>query len=701
MSTFRPGWYQVRIDRNGRQDCKLFNTRSTIVATCYIEPNGRQILLWQAADASQARRETWQSSYKPLANAPAGDWWDNARNNAETSAQAPSDHSRAARQPTGRELVTRSSSGSGSALACEKEIKVGLFFDGTNNNMVRDKPSKGHSNIVTLYEAHKDDKDQYFRYYIPGVGTRFPEIGEMGEDSAGKTFGAGGEARIHYAMLQVFNAVSRSVTGANLFTLDEMKTLSTSVVGGLQTLWRLGDAKTVEMFEGFDARLKRAIEGKRPRVCKVKLSVFGFSRGAAEARVCVNWLQRACRGAVGGAALDIEFLGIFDTVASVALADSSPVGGSGFMDWADGNMEFSGVKRAVHYVAAHEIRRSFPLSTARSGGTWPSGTKEFAYPGAHSNLGGGYSPGDQGKSRAGRSALLSQISLNDMYFEALNAGVALFTKAEMEGETRTDFDVHPELDQLFSEYAKWTDGVAEKSDLVSSGGSPKGSLEYQTQRYWRWRASIDSDVKFLALESMTNASAQDKIDLWEAEQDWRTDVANAWAAWNRPVPRRRGGGALNAASDLQRALISQLQLAQTVTAPVSQFFDRYVHDSHAGFWMLGPITEFDRKEFIQEIKDKQKTYNQLMAQAAAAPDPESHFVLTAAANQYALNRFELRVLATDAVSPGSIPLMTDADAADLRDNAGLATSATLWAMGTATRREASGHARYRRIFDRS
>jgi hypothetical protein len=53
--------------------------------------------------------------------------------------------------------------------------------------------------------------------------------------------------------------------------------------------------------------------------------------------------------------------------------------------------------------------------------------------------------------------------------------------------------------------------------------------------------------------------------------------------------------------------------------------------------------------------------------------------------------------------------MSDADAADLRDNAGTIAAVTVknlignWVdgFGTLTRREPHGHARYRRVFDQS
>nr|WP_229612989.1 DUF2235 domain-containing protein [Pseudomonas syringae] len=51
---------------------------------------------------------------------------------------------------------------------------------------------------------------------------------------------------------------------------------------------------------------------------------------------------------------------------------------------------------------------------------------EVIYPGVHSDLGGGYPPGDQGKA-IGRDDrfLLSQIALNEMYADAFAHGAPL------------------------------------------------------------------------------------------------------------------------------------------------------------------------------------------------------------------------------------------------------------------------------------
>ena len=52
-------------------------------------------------------------------------------------------------------------------------------------------------------------------------------------------------------------------------------------------------------------------------------------------------------------------------------------------------------------------------------------TVEYAYPGVHSDVGGGYGVGNQGKAVGGSEFLLSQIALQHMYAEAFEAGAPL------------------------------------------------------------------------------------------------------------------------------------------------------------------------------------------------------------------------------------------------------------------------------------
>lgn len=711
MTAFRTGWYEIHFDPKTFQSrCRYFRSMSMYTAECVVEGNGQQFLLWQDPNGptGAGRPAQWSTAFKALAIASNGDWWDNPPGGPHYKPALPGDFSRALRKPTPRELCQRAGSGSAAiALSCSKEINVGIFFDGTNNNLIRDKP-KSHSNVVSLFDAHKLDLKESFKYYIPGVGTKFPQIGELGEDAWGKKFAFGGEQRIHYAMLQVYNAVCLAATDKNLLSQEEMKELvTTDSYNGLATFYRLSNNRMNAVFERIDARLMKAIEGRRPRITELKLSVFGFSRGAAEARTFSTWIQEASRTRVGTAALKVKFLGIFDTVASVMVPDSAPANlGNGLFDWAHDTLDIAGPEHTAHYVAAHEIRRSFPLSTARSGKVYGAGVKEFVYPGAHSNIGGGYEPGSQGKSTGGRATLLSQIPLNDMYFEAANAGAALFAMSQMPAETRADFKIDPRLDAAFSAYAAWTK-YEEKEDVAAARGDPtENRMQDHTHMYWRWRASVSTEAKFKALSSYAAAREQDRIDLWESELDWRADIENARQASQPSKMFLPDAGEIDmppTVDSVQKSLLVEIGLGKTVPQPVGDFFDKFVHDSHGGFWVLGAQTELDRKIFIQEIKDKKKIHDRLlaMARSIALLNPAASLSFLATAKSYELNKFELRVLVVDSKAPGELPTMSDADAPDLRANAGPVTSTILGWMGTATRREPHGHGRYRTVFDHS
>ena len=146
----------------------------------------------------------------------------------------------------------------------------------------------------------------------------------------------------------------------------------------------------------YEARLVQALKKRgatKPHMRKIRLSVFGFSRGAAAARAWVNLVTNQWGSSLAGIPLQIDFLGIFDTVASVGIAQSAPLF-NGHAAWADDRfLEIPGsVKRCVHLVAALEVRGSFALDSVCQGEMLPSNCKEIAYPGVHSDVGGGYPP---------------------------------------------------------------------------------------------------------------------------------------------------------------------------------------------------------------------------------------------------------------------------------------------------------------------
>ncbi|MCT8349956.1 DUF2235 domain-containing protein [Photorhabdus temperata] len=370
------------------------------------------------------------------------------------------------------------------APPCCKTLHVSLFFDGTGNNLYNDlyQAVPNHpTNIARLFQATigagyvggasgkplLDDIDstggKYFKYYIPGVGTPFPEINDLDYTTLGLAAADRGEDRINWALLRLIDVLKRVLANDKIDDTACQKSLE-----AMATTWHtlgLGGAHNrygefYKQFSGLKRELviARSQPGRgKSKLLGMKLYVYGFSRGAAEARAFVSWLAELlpppkednskpsqCLQAKNetdpecNLPISVEFLGLFDTVASVGVSHVVPVV-EGHMAWADGTQELPSeetygglVKRCVHLVSTHEQRLSFPMdSIRRSDGTYPTGSTEVIYPGVHSDLGGGYPPGEQGKSIGERdNLLLSQISLHEMYAAAFEVGAPLKVPTE-------------------------------------------------------------------------------------------------------------------------------------------------------------------------------------------------------------------------------------------------------------------------------
>lgn len=592
---------------------------------------------------------------------------------------------------------------------CSIEVHVGVFFDGTNNNMQRDKLSipdvdaRSHSNVVVLYDAFADKRQYHYRIYIPGVGTPFPEVGEITETSAGKALAKGGGARIYWGMIQTINAIHRSVNNNAPLVQDDKATrlITSHLFLGAQSIVKIppvpDSVRRQAVFERLGKELAYKLKKKKsPTIRLVNLSIFGFSRGAAEARTFCNWMTELCQTTgkgqtFFGVPLRFQFLGLLDTVASVGLADSSPVpNDGGFMSWADGTMELPpAIEQCVHYTAAHEIRKSFPLSTTRKS---QCSVKEFIYPGAHSDVGGGYAPGEQGKGKT-RPDLLSQVPLIHMYRAARAAGVPLADDHELgkmgRAETIKDLKISSGLIKHFNAYREHAPG----------GGEIKAATRKHMRQYWRWRLSVGD--KFTSLSSYQAASAQDKEDLAASEMDFRRDVAQAERdeaaikyRKEHPFSTAIGDAANNTArmfpggmiipaktipvlSTAEREVLADKRSQATVPPIIGAFFDQYVHDSHASFYLAGPASKYEREQKIKAVERKLKEGEEL-------------------------NGFERRIAELQETNPGAFPTMTDADYDDLLEMDGLGAEATVkWLGMSATRRESEGHVRERVIFDKS
>lgn len=257
---------------------------------------------------------------------------------------------------------------------CPWTMRVGVFFDGTGNNKENDFPKGKATNIAKLYERYQEGtaneyETTFWKYYENGVGT-IDGVDEDDYESSGLALGKGGIERIHRALKEV----------ANFFH-------------------------------------------EKPCAKEFIVDVFGFSRGAAQARHFVNEIHDRA----AGPNVKVGFVGLFDTVGSFV---GGWLGAAGFkedragdnINRAEWKVEKGTRKRMVnaldgmeievpyyetfiqdynfnlssasadyieHFTANDEIRENFPLSSVKPTGGGFINEKGFI--GVHSDIGGGYS----------------------------------------------------------------------------------------------------------------------------------------------------------------------------------------------------------------------------------------------------------------------------------------------------------------------
>lgn len=405
---------------------------------------------------------------------------------------------------------------------CQQEPWLTFYFDGTGNNEQIDATTDEHSNVARLYRARveNDENKGVMSFYIPGIGTPFREIGDKGGDWK-SAVAWGGQARLDWA------------------------------------------------WDKFQTQVKKAAARANNPVNKIRMihvAVFGFSRGAALARAFAVKLQQHCepigKGWItkqGCHPIRLYFMGLFDTVASVgvptaarkyqqeaaAVARVSPwlaavpvwvtSTADGHASWASDIRIPAMALRCVHHIAAHEVRNSFPLDTLLEGGRYPSNAVEVVYPGVHSNVGGGYRPGEGGR-LSSPFGMLSAIPLLAMYDEAYKAGVPLRSIQRLRQTNRPEdlaiyLDFHPAkpedqtirqtLITRFNHYMK----------TVGRGAAPVGQMVAAHMKlYFRWRI-IDVGRKRLAAQKGQQDQTAQRLSASEAK--WGQERAEKQSALDK------------------------------------------------------------------------------------------------------------------------------------------------------------------------
>jgi len=330
---------------------------------------------------------------------------------------------------------------------CSDIVNISVFFDGTGNNKDVDDVDEKWSNPARIWRAAQllSQKDiPNYPIYVSGVGTPFngtatdwidQKLMKL-QDGAllGSGGGAGGSRRLDFGEANVNDRL------ASILTKSAAK-LDISVKPYVEK------GKPVNI-----KQLAAAIEA-HGLITIINLSIFGFSRGAALARAFSNNILKECASdsdgglRYKGVPIRIHFMGLFDTVASFGLPAKN-------IDMPFGERDLvvpHAVERCVHYVAAHELRFSFPVDLIRKDGKLKPGWTETVYPGAHSDVGGGYEPVCQNVSNN-----YARIPMRDMMREAALSGVRLVNYDEIEKIDASLFEdrfrIQPGTEALYKGY---------------------------------------------------------------------------------------------------------------------------------------------------------------------------------------------------------------------------------------------------------
>lgn len=494
-------------------------------------------------------------------------------------------------------------------VSCQIVTQFSIFFDGTRNHAEEDEPSGSQSNIARLFGAClAEDRDGQFCLYIPGVGTPFPPIGEPVPHPLGARDGAYGDRRLRYAYLYIANRIAE-LSGYPVIVEETDQALARAIE----------DEAQVEVWTRKLSEIFASPKPAAPQIVGVTLDLFGFSRGATAARAFLNQLlewtgTRASHMPPNlfGAPLRVRFVGLFDTVASVHIADSMPLPGDGHLKWAEPRLMVipAFVEQCVHLVAAHEARNSFPLTTISASQQDAPRRLEIIYPGMHSDVGGGYGPRSQGKGtlaagqvRQSEADMLSQIPLNDMYDRAHAAGVPLMGRSDLEQAGKASrFTVSPELQRAYDTYQRTLN--------ASSSGAPLlTQIHMHYLHYLGWRKHVlqrDTLIAMPFMQRCRDGEPQDFVNLDQANVEFQAYIVPFMRPSDRAVIQ---AGKVLVVRDYLLRQYDCMKLYDRYWAglptpgePLRALLEGYAHDSRAAFVLTDPQCERDYQTMHADLE---------------------------------------------------------------------------------------------------
>lgn len=299
-------------------------------------------------------------------------------------------------------------------------LRIGVFFDGTGNNKSNSETVAAcYAPDADLAEAAEEIQKHCAAYGYDGNGSspdnsygndvsNIVRLYDLYADHSYKPM----PESLGTATLRVY------IEGIGTTSNGE-DSLYSQAIGAGET----GVIARVKQSPAAILKQVRLLQEKNPEVVieKIEFDIFGFSRGAAAARHFANEVLKGEHGILAKAMpasspffsssfnwrlkseVSINFIGLFDTVASIAKP--------WLLDFTGANSRNPGVNlklpsecanKVVHLVARDEVRENFALNSL--------GSLDLVVPGVHSNLGGGYLPRAKEKLLLGKP-VTSQINL--------------------------------------------------------------------------------------------------------------------------------------------------------------------------------------------------------------------------------------------------------------------------------------------------
>lgn len=509
---------------------------------------------------------------------------------------------------------------------CTDVVHLSLYFDGTGNNFEKDQNKEKLANPAKLWHnaqsyAIFERKKNRLRIqvshpiYVSGVGTPFNgELNKVekriatGQDHelTGGVTGIGGRRRLNYGE----NQISKSLED----------TLKQKIAQAEAKLKPQVEARKNEAIVKMETKLN-----EHRLIKKINLSIFGFSRGAALARVFSNemiWktetedlsLKYQISDQVEPVPMEIQFLGIFDTVASFGLPATNM----------SNKFSFKGrdmvvdprVKNCVHQVAGNELRFAFPVDSICLDGKLanPKTWKEIVYPGMHSDVGGGYEPNSQTISNN-----FARIPLKHMLDEAVSSNVKMFDFINLQNKQsqlfKDEFHIEDKTQQLFE--------AVQKAVGVSTGNVKKDIINYMKLHYGAYGTLHRQRQQYLAAGkskedpaflSVSQIARREGFSLPTGPADMATEVERVKAAKNFTTFDQSN---LTGIKHVFRIIypfakayeflvdIDDWELQsweKNVSQEAVDFYSSYVHDSKYGFIYNAEPFSYFRQRTVYESK---------------------------------------------------------------------------------------------------